>query len=245
MKRIDALGQAIAARGVLHLREAAGLLGVSEMTVRRDIAAHSGRFAYLGGHIVNAADLGGGGTAYDLASEADSHARAKRQACTHALALLHPGETIFVDCGTTLVHLAEQIPDDLPLTVVCYSLNVADPLRAKPAVRLVLLGGVYQPGSDSFSSEDSLASLSRIGLDAAFVSAGGIHAERGVSCSHFHEVGYKKRAMAGATRRYLVADRSKLDRVRPAFFAGLSEFDAWVSEDGVEARSQKGRTISA
>ncbi len=82
-------------------------------------------------------------------------------------------------------------------------------MRAKPNVRLVLLGGIYQPGSDSFSSDDSLESLSRIGLDAAFLSAGGIHAERGVSCSHFHEVAYKKRAMAAASRRYLVADTSK------------------------------------
>ncbi len=48
------------------------------MTVRRDIAAHGERFAYLGGHIVNAADLGTGGAAgaYVFADEADSHAKA-------------------------------------------------------------------------------------------------------------------------------------------------------------------------
>lgn len=234
--RIASLGEALAARGVLHLREAADLLGVSEMTVRRDIAAHGERFAYLGGHIVNAADLGAGGNAgpYIFADEADSHAKAKREACAHALRLLSPGETIFIDCGTTLVHLAEQIPHDMPLTVVCYSLNVADPLRAKPHVRLVLLGGVYQPGSDSFSSDDSLESLGRIGLDAAFVSAGGIHATRGVSCSHFHEVAYKKRAMAAASRRYLVADRSKEGCIRPALFAMPGEFDALVTENGID-----------
>lgn len=235
--RIESLGEALSVRGVLHLREAADLLGVSEMTVRRDIAAHGERFAYLGGHIVNAADLGTGGGAgsYVFADEADSHAKAKREACAHALGLVSPGETIFIDCGTTLFHLAELIPPDMPLTVVCYSLNVADPLRAKRNVRLVLLGGVYQPGSDSFSSDDSLESLGRIGLDAAFVSAGGIHAERGVSCSHFHEVAYKKRAMGAASRRYLVADTSKNGRIRPAFFAVASEFDALVTEDGVTA----------
>ncbi len=237
--RIESLGEALNARGVLHLREAADLLGVSEMTVRRDIATHGGRFAYLGGHIVNAADLGTGGGAgpYVFAHEADSHAKAKREACAHALKLLSPGETIFIDCGTTLVHLAALIPRDMSLTVVCYSLNVADPLRAKPNVRLVLLGGVYQPDSDSFSGDDSLDSLSRIGLDAAFVSAGGLHAERGASCSHFHEVAYKKRAMAAASRRYLVADTSKENRIRPFFFAALDEFDAIVTEDGVKGRS--------
>lgn len=236
-KRIESLGEAITSRGVLHLRQAAELLGVSEMTIRRDVAAHADRFAYLGGHIVNAADIGtGNGSSYVFANEADSHARAKRAACAHAVALLSPGETVFIDCGTTLVHLADQIPSDMPLTAVCYSLNVADPLRSKPNVRLVLLGGVYQPDSDSFSSEDSLETLSRIGLDSAFVSAGGIHAERGVSCFHFHEVAYKKRAMAAAARSYLVADSSKLGRIRPAFFGTLDEFDALVTEDGAEPR---------
>ncbi|KAB0677401.1 DeoR/GlpR family DNA-binding transcription regulator [Aureimonas leprariae] len=234
-KRIERLGEAVAMRGVLRLREAARLLDVSEMTVRRDVATHADRFAYLGGHIVNAADLGAGSGAgsYVLSREADSHAKAKRAACLHALPLVRPDETIFIDCGTTLVHLAKAIPPDMPLTAVCYSLNVADPLRARPNVRLVLLGGVYQPGSDSFAGEDSLETLGRIGLDAAFVSAGGIHAERGVSCSHFHEVAYKKRAMAGAARRYLVADESKLGRVRPALFAQLDAFDAVVTETGV------------
>ena len=50
-ERANALADALARRGVLHLRDAAALLGVSEMTVRRDVSAMPDRFAYLGGHI--------------------------------------------------------------------------------------------------------------------------------------------------------------------------------------------------
>ena len=58
--RTNALTSALARRGVLRLREAAALLGVSEMTVRRDVSENPQLFTYLGGHIVNATDVAGG-----------------------------------------------------------------------------------------------------------------------------------------------------------------------------------------
>ena len=47
--RIDALAEALNGPGVLHLKDAARVLGVSEMTVRRDVAGVPDRFSYLGG----------------------------------------------------------------------------------------------------------------------------------------------------------------------------------------------------
>ena len=108
-RRIAALVSALAERRVLHLRQAAELLGVSEMTVRRDIAEHPDQFAYFGGHIMSPAQIEGN-TRYELATAADSHAAAKREACVHAASHIRPDETIFIDCGTTLVHLIDLIP---------------------------------------------------------------------------------------------------------------------------------------
>ena len=115
---------------MLHLRQAAELLGVSEMTVRRDIAEHPDQFAYFGGHIMSPAQVEGN-TRYEIATAADSHAAAKREACVHAARHIRPDETIFVDCGTTLLHLIELIPDDCRVTAICYALNVAERL-ARP-----------------------------------------------------------------------------------------------------------------
>jgi DeoR family transcriptional regulator, deoxyribose operon repressor len=234
-ERAEALSSALARRGVLRLRDAASLLGVSEMTVRRDVSAHPELFTYLGGHIVNATDVAGG---YELDREVDSHAAAKIAACGHALRLIAPDDTIFIDCGSTLVHLADAIPADLSVTIICYSLNVADRLAAKPKVRLILLGGLFHPGSASFSGEDGLAALGRFGINKAFISAGGVDLERGVSCSNFHEVPTKQKAIAGALESHLVVDSSKLGKVKPAVFAPLSAFWSVLTEQGA-------RTIGA
>jgi DeoR family deoxyribose operon repressor len=230
-ERTKALAGALARRGVLRLRDAAALLGVSEMTVRRDVGAHPELFTYLGGHIVNANDVAGG---YELGREVDSHAAAKIAACGHALKLIAPDDTVFIDCGSTLVHLAEAIPSDLPVTIVCYSLNVAERLSAKPNVRLILLGGLFHPGSASFSGDEGLAALGRFGINKAFISAGGVDAERGVSCSNFHEVPTKQKAVAGALESHLVIDSSKLGKVKPAVFAPLSSFRSVLTEQGAK-----------
>ena len=50
-----------------------------------------------------------------------------------------------------------------------------------------------------------------------------------MSCFHFHEVVPKQVALETAVQRILIADESKLDRVRPAFFAELEVFDVMLT----------------
>src|ERR1017187_7819050 len=82
--RLAGLDDAIKARGVLRLREAAALLAVSEMTVRRDIATCEGRFTYLGGYIFGGRDAAAreasGLRPYVFAREAETNAQGKRDA---------------------------------------------------------------------------------------------------------------------------------------------------------------------
>jgi len=230
-QRLVALSSALSERRVVHLRDAARLLGVSEMTVRRDIANHPDQFAFLGGHIMSAAEIEAD-TPYELATAADSHASAKREACLHAAAHIRPDETIFIDCGTTLVHLVDLIPDNYPITAICYALNVVDKLVRKPNVTVVMLGGVYHPASASFSGNQDLGILSGIGINVAFLSAAGIDAKRGATCEHFHEAQVKQKVLTLARESYLVADSSKIGKLKRAFFAPMSAFKAVITELG-------------
>jgi len=230
-KRIAALVGALSERRVMHLREAARLLGVSEMTVRRDIAGHPSQFAYLGGHIMAAAEIEAE-IPYEIATAADSHALAKREACAHAAGHIRPGETIFIDCGTTLEHLIDLIPDTYPITAICYALNMADRLVRKPNVTIMMLGGLYYPASASFSGQYDLDMLAKIGINVAFLSAAGVDPERGVTCEHFHEAQVKQKVISLARENYLVVDSSKIGKLKRAFFAPVGAFKAIITEHG-------------
>lgn len=229
--RLDQLVSLLNEKGVMHLRDAARELGVSEMTVRRDIANETGRFAYLGGHIMPAEKVEPE-QPYELSLQADRHAPAKREACRHALGHIRADDTIFVDCGTTLQHLIDLVPQSMPLTVVCYALNIAERLASTPNIRLILLGGLYHPETASFSGPQGLDTLDRVGINTAFLSAAGLDSMRGATCVHFHEVAVKQKAIATAQKNLLVIDNSKLGRVKPAFFANPDVFDVIYTEDG-------------
>jgi DeoR family deoxyribose operon repressor len=230
-KRIIDLVGALSERRVMHLREAAQLLGVSEMTVRRDIANHPDQFAFLGGHILAAGAIEDDAP-YQLATAADSHAIAKREACLHAAVHIRPDETIFIDCGTTLLHLIDLIPDNYQITAICYALNVADRLTRKPNVTIVMLGGLYHPASASFSGRHDLDVLTSMGINVAFLSAAGLDTERGATCEHFHEAQVKQKVISLARESYLVADSSKIGKLKRAFFAPMAAFKAIITEHG-------------
>lgn len=227
--RLGELSGLIEQRGAVKLTEAARRLGVSSMTIRRDLADGREPFELLGGYIIaRGAPLGG--SRYSLDGETASHAQAKRQAAERAAVLIEPGDTIFVDCGTTMPHLLASLPPGLEVTVVCYALNIANAASQLAGARLFLLGGVFHPSSATFSSDEALRSLHRLGINKAFVSAGGLHEMRGASCSNFNEVPVKQAVLKQAERSFLVVDSSKLGRVKPAHFASPDAFERVITE---------------
>ncbi|EPC02700.1 hypothetical protein L861_10165 [Litchfieldella anticariensis FP35 = DSM 16096] len=233
--RLARLQEALSRGGTIHLSEAARLCGVSEMTIRRDVVASEGTMTLLGGRLVMA-DNPQYAPAYNLDEQRDSHYLAKQRLCQCAEAFIEDGDTLFVDCGTTLMPLVSSLAGDKTLTVVTYALNVANAVSRLPHVRLVLLGGLYHSSSQSFGSDDMAGAIQRLGINKAFISAAGVHVERGVSCFHFHEVAPKRAAIEAAGKRILVADDSKFGVIRPAYFAQLDEFDVVVTNGGVGER---------
>lgn len=225
-ERIDQLAALMQPQGRVRLRDAARLLDVSEMTLRRDAEDSATPFTCLGGYLVDQRLSRGD---YVFEREKLHHTEAKIAACRAAAASVRPGEVVFVDCGTTTPHLAAALPSDQGLTVLCYSLNVAG-ILARRGLDMVMLGGTYHRNNDSFYSESSLRMLRRYRLDRAFLSAGGWDRETGASCSHYEEVAIKQTAIERAAIKALVIDSSKFGKTRPAHFAAPQQIGAVFSD---------------
>ncbi len=217
--------------------DAAKTLGVSEMTIRRDVVASNDRLLLLGGYLLDGVMPDEPRYVMDL--EKDSHLRNKQNACQKATSLIEDGDTVFIDCGTTTPHLATNLPADKNLTVICYAMNVAEIICRKPGLNLIVLGGLYHASSASFSGDEAVSMLEKIGINKAFISAGGVHPARGVSCSNFHEVAIKHAAIRAALRKYIIVDASKIGAIKPAFFATLDEFDAIITDASISESQKK------
>lgn len=215
--------------GSIRLGDAAQTLGVSSMTLRRDLADGTSGLELLGGHIV-ARNRQPAAQPYELQSEQDVHVHAKAEAGRRAATLVQPGDTIFIDCGTTMPHLVSGLDPDLDITIICYALNIASAVCRMSRAQIVMLGGVFHRPSATFFSEEAILSLQRISINKAFLSAGGLHGKHGATCSNFNEVPVKRAVIDRAISTYIVIDSSKLDLVKPAHFAHASVFDRVITE---------------
>lgn len=229
-ERAEEIAALLAHHGSLRLRDAARLLNVTEMTLRRDGAAPDAPFRCLGGHVVLPSVVGG----YDLSRERDSHVAAKRAAARAAVALVLPDERIFLDCGTTTTHLAGILPTDCGLTVITHSLPVAEVLASRKGIGLEVIGGRHYPETASLHGDPPLPP--HLILTTAFLSAGGVAQCGTVSCSHMHEVALKQAVLAITQRAFILIDRSKLGQRKPADFARMEAVEAIITEAGVGDR---------
>ncbi|RWR06198.1 DeoR/GlpR family DNA-binding transcription regulator [Paenirhodobacter populi] len=223
--RIAALDQLCRAGTILHIADAARRIGASEITIRRDLGEGAGGLVCLGGYVMRAQE---GAEGYSLTAAETREAAAKQIVAAEAAALIEPGDTIFLDCGTTTPCLAARVPQNAHVTVVTQALNIAEAVARLQGVNLILLAGLYHRETASFSSDEAVAMLGRINITKGFFSAAGVHETEGVTCFHFHEVPVKRAALARSQQRYLVCDRSKWGKLRPATYARLDAFDRWI-----------------
>lgn len=214
----------------IHLKDAAKILEVSEMTIRRDInsMASYSPVHLLGGHILLASEQKGA-VHYFISEQQQRNTAEKHHIGQLAATLIEENDTVFFDCGTTIPFIIEQIPSDLKFTAVCYSLNVFLSLQKKERCKLILCGGAFESTNAMFSSLNEHSPLDVICPTKSFISAAGISL-KGVTCFNFNETSWKSKAIKRSQDNILVADHSKFDVLRPAYFGELSEFDTLITD---------------
>ncbi|PKE30417.1 DNA-binding transcriptional repressor DeoR [Rahnella sp. AA] len=227
--RIQRLLLALKKSDKIHLKEAALLLSVSEMTIRRDLSSEPAPVVLLGGYIVM--DPGNNpATHYFVSEQKMRQVTEKRRLASLAASLVQDNDTVFFDCGTTMPYVIESIPETRVFTAICYSLNTFLALQEKPHCEVILCGGAFKASNSIFMPIGRSSELDFIRPAKAFISAAGVSIEHGATCFNFDELLMKHQAMERSTQSILVADSSKFDQVRLAAIAPLARFNVVVSD---------------
>lgn len=228
-ERIQQLVQALKHSDKIHLKEAATLLNVSEMTVRRDLNTADIPVTLLGGYIVMAPRVNPA-SHYHISVQKNRLVKEKQHAGRLAAGLVRPHQTLFFDCGTTTPWIIDAIGDDVPFTGICYSLNTFLSLQEKPLCRVILCGGEFYPANAIFKPLTFKETLDHLRPDIAFFSAAGVDIQRDVTCFNVEELPIKHWAIKAALRRVLVVDHSKFGVVRAACMGPLTTFDTLITD---------------
>ncbi|MGQ0287357.1 DNA-binding transcriptional repressor DeoR [Pasteurellaceae bacterium 22721_9_1] len=216
----------------IHLRDAANILNVSEMTIRRDLNAHSGSILLLGGYIVK--DLQKSNEhSYQIFEHENKHIAEKMEIGRLAANLIEEGDVVFFDCGSTIPFIASQIDSSLKFTALCCSINTFLILQEKPNCDVILCGGNYSRHNSFLTPIQLNNELDAICTDKAFISAAGVDLQQGVTCFNFEEAKTKHKAMAKTKQAILIFDHSKLHKVQKAYVANVNQFDLLISEQAL------------
>ncbi len=247
-QRADEILAFLGEKGFSTVNDIARTIGVSSMTTRRALQRLEGAGLVK---LVHGGAMPAGAfreAPYSLIAEECHRSEEKARIGAKAATLIAPGDTILIDSGTTTEYLARSIADDLPVTVVCYTLNVLFELYRKKETRVIFAGGYYHENTMMFECAESRQFMRKLRTVKAFLGATGVHHRFGVTCSNPCEPDVKRTAMESSMTRILLVDSSKFGLIRPFHFAELDQFEAVVTDRGIpreyaEALERAGKVL--
>ncbi len=234
--RLDEIVKICEKSGTVTISSLARSLGVSEITIRRDLSLLENlRLVRRKKKGVSAQesqsihDL----LNYHIEEEYNKKTEQKMRIAKKAVNMIKPGETVIFDSGSTLYYLIQALPENIPIRAVCYGLQIAHMLNKKRLLQLILIGGSYQKEMDMFESFTNEEVLKSIRAQKAFISAFGIHKQAGLTSGSFFASSIRKKIISSSEKVYVLADSSKFGVIEHAHFADLHEIDTVITDSGI------------
>ncbi len=236
--------QAIRSDGSARVSDLTQRLGVSDMTIRRDleVLARDGLIEKVHGGAV----LPGAPASHEPGFEAKLVLeRPEKTVIARAAAnLITPGTAIALAAGTTTFALAQCLLDVPGLTIVTNSLRVTNVFNGTRGLdgatdSVVLTGGVRTP-SDALVGPVADLTIRSLHFDLLFLGCYGFDTEAGLTTPNLAEAETNRTFIRVARRVVVLADHTKWGLVSLSSFARLSEVDVLITDDMLppDARAQ-------
>lgn len=226
--RLDEMEQYVLHHGTVSMTGLCDHFQVSMNTVRRDIVRLLERGTvekvYGGVSARRSEQL----TSFD--TRAIARSQSKERVAEKAASFIEDGDIIFVDSGTTTMHIVEHIPPSVNVTVLTYNLQCINLSKACPNLNVLVLPGQFQRETNSFTGMETIMSLRKYHIKKAFMAASALSIANGVMNSSSLEYEIKRDALKQSERTYLLVDSAKFDRTAMLTYAQMKDFSCIVTD---------------
>jgi DeoR family fructose operon transcriptional repressor len=159
----------------------------------------------------------------------DAHQLSEKEAIGRACAaLIGSNQSVILDAGTTVYHVARHLEEKAP-QIVTNSLPVANLFASANKVEVILAGGVIYPRLGVLVGPMTVEAYSRMRADVAVMSAGGITLE-GITNSHALLIDIQHAMLKAAQKIIFCLDHTKFGRQSVSPLCELELIDTIVTD---------------
>ncbi len=230
IEQVDAAGQ-------VEVQNLSGIFGVSEVTIRNDLAHLEQKNLLLrtrGGAIKQRRV----GLDFALVEKQKQHLAEKQRIGRVAAALIKDYDTIILDSGSTTMEIAKNLGHLNHVNVITDALNIASILAEYKNMKVIMPGGFLRENSYSLVGSLAEENLRNYYCDKLFLGVDGIDSRYGISTPNIEEA-QLNRVMVEISREIIVVtDSSKFSRRSFAFITPVNKIDMVITDKGIPQEEQ-------
>lgn len=223
--------------GSCRIQILAERLNVSEETIRRNVKAlvESGvvRKVHGGVHLTD------NHIEQPFNRRLVENKAAKRKIAEKMADIIKPGDTLFLDIGSTTAHIANSLTRHRDLFIVTNSITVAQTLATKNNNRVFLAGGELRAHDAGAFGQEALDFVAQFSTQYAVLSVAAINAEMGFMVQDIREAVFSRAISARARLTIVAADSAKFGKSAPIVLDKPSSFDILVSDQAPPPKINK------
>lgn len=219
--------------GEIRINELSRLLGVSSMTIRRDLEdleQHQiiQKTSVGAVRLRDSFEIDPGYTKRHLIMKSEKLAIAEQ-----AIRLIPNGATLGLDASSTTLELAKRLFDLKNIRIATNSLLIPPLLAQHSSLRLTVAGGTMRAKAISVVGSEACGILSRYNYDYVFFSTNAIDPEQGLTDTSEAEIETKLALLKNAAVKVLLADSGKLGKRAYRKCCGVEDVDMVITDWGI------------
>lgn len=149
---------------------------------------------------------------------------------------VNDGETIYLDCGTTIYNMARYLTNK-KITIITNSWPLIELFKDNNKIELILAPGKFNKTSNGAISNITINFLNNIHVDKAFIATHGFDINRGPCNPSEIDNGIKQTALKVSEVSYLLFDHSKLNNACTYYFEDKNLVKNIIIDENIEQKN--------
>lgn len=218
--------------GKARVEDLASQFNVSSVTIRSDLS-----FLEKNGYVVRShgAAIPNSGVIAELTvhEKRRQNAGIKTVIGQAAAKLIHNGDTVILDSGTTTREIASNLKTVEDVVVMTNGLDVAMELASAPGVEVLMSGGVLRKNALSFSGSQAEAGLKNYRFDKVFLGVDGFDLRAGITTHNEQEASLNRLMCEISERVIAVVDSTKFGKRSCHMIREFGHIDTVVTDSDI------------